>query len=185
LSTPADRPLRADARRNRARVLDVAREVFAAEGLTVPIDEIARRAGVGIGTVYRHFPTKEALFEAIVLDRIERLTELAESAPGADPGEAFFTYFRCMIEAGSVDKALFDTLATATGIDRAALVTASQRLLRTLGTLLAAAQKAGAVRHDVRIDDLKALMAGALAMERAAPGPPGRMITILCDGLRN
>ena len=92
MSTPADRPLRADARRNRARVLDVAREVFAAEGLTVPIDEIARRAGLGIGTVYRHFPTKEALFEAIVLDRIERLTALAESAPGADPGEAFFDF---------------------------------------------------------------------------------------------
>ncbi len=60
-----DKPLRADARRNRTRVLDTAEEVFATDGIAVPIDEIARRAGVGIGTVYRHFPTKEALFEAM------------------------------------------------------------------------------------------------------------------------
>ena len=65
-----DRPLRADAARNRARVLEVAYETFAAEGLSVPIDEIARRAGVGAGTVYRHFPTKEDLYRAVVEDRI-------------------------------------------------------------------------------------------------------------------
>ena len=64
------RPMRADARRNRARVLEAARAVFAEEGLAVPLDEIAARAGVGAGTVYRHFPTKEALFEAVVTDRI-------------------------------------------------------------------------------------------------------------------
>jgi AcrR family transcriptional regulator len=65
--TETDRPLRADARRNRARVLAVAQEVFETEGLAVPVEEVARRAGVGVGTVYRHFPTKEALFEAIML----------------------------------------------------------------------------------------------------------------------
>ena len=72
------RPLRADARRNRAKVLEAAEEVFASEGLAVPIDEVARRAGVGVGTVYRHFPTKEALFEAIVVARLEALVERAE-----------------------------------------------------------------------------------------------------------
>ena len=64
--------MRADAARNRARVLEVAYETFAAEGLSVPIDEIARRAGVGAGTVYRHFPTKEALFPAVIDDRVRR-----------------------------------------------------------------------------------------------------------------
>ncbi|MFC7761813.1 TetR/AcrR family transcriptional regulator [Catellatospora bangladeshensis] len=83
------KPLRADARRNRAKVLQVAYEVFAAEGLGVPIDEIARRAGVGAGTVYRHFPTKEALYRAIVVDRVEHLVatarELAATQAPARP----------------------------------------------------------------------------------------------------
>jgi AcrR family transcriptional regulator len=72
------RPLRADARRNRAKVLSAAEEVFASEGPAVPIDEVARRAGVGVGTVYRHLPTKQALFEAIVVARIEALIERGE-----------------------------------------------------------------------------------------------------------
>src|SRR5260370_4133101 len=89
LSTETPRAMRADARRNRARVLEVAQAVFATEGLAVPIDEIARRAGVGAGTVYRHFPTKEALFEAIVISRVERLTEEGGSLASAeDPGPA-------------------------------------------------------------------------------------------------
>jgi AcrR family transcriptional regulator len=176
--------MRADARRNRARLLEIAQQVFATEGLAVPIDEIARRAGVGIGTVYRHFPTKEALFEAIVLDRIQRLTDLAASTATGDPGEAFFTYFRCMIEAGSVDKALFDTLAVSAGVDRDAILGASRALLATLGDLLTRAQAAGAVRPDITPADLKAIMAGALAMERQSAGEPGRMIDIVCGGLR-
>ena len=74
---PRARVPRADAVRNLAKILQAAEEVFAAEGLAVPIDEVARRAGVGIGTVYRHFPTKEALFEAIVVARLEGLIERA------------------------------------------------------------------------------------------------------------
>ena len=74
MAQPA-KPLRADAARNRARVLEIAYETFAAEGLSVPIDEIARRAGVGAGTVYRHFPTKEALFRAVVESRMRRLID--------------------------------------------------------------------------------------------------------------
>ena len=70
-----ERPMRADAARNRARVLEVAYETFAADGLSVPIDEIARRAGVGAGTVYRHFATKEALFHAVVKDRMQHLVD--------------------------------------------------------------------------------------------------------------
>ena len=74
MAQPA-RPLRADAARNRARLLEVAYETFAAEGLSVPIDEVARRAGVGAGTVYRHFPTKEALFQAVIENRMQALVD--------------------------------------------------------------------------------------------------------------
>src|SRR5881409_3662812 len=94
MTQPA-RPLRADARRNRARVLQVAYETFAAEGLAVPIDEIARRAGVGAGTVYRHFPTKEALFEAVFADRVRHM--LADGRALLDsvgPGEALYAFLR-------------------------------------------------------------------------------------------
>ncbi len=87
------RPLRADAARNRARVLDVAYETFAAEGLSVPIDEIARRAQVGAGTVYRHFPTKENLFQAVIEDRLRRLIDDGYALLKSDgPGEAMFSF---------------------------------------------------------------------------------------------
>src|SRR5438876_7565800 len=82
------RPLRADAQRNRAKVLAAAQEAFAAEGIAVPLDEIARRAGVGAGTVYRHFPTKEALFEAVIADRLEHFAEHATSLGTAEDSGA-------------------------------------------------------------------------------------------------
>ena len=84
-----DRPLRADAARNRARVLEVAYDTFAAEGLSVPIDEIARRAGVGAGTVYRHFPTKDDLFRAVIEDRIRNIVDDGRALlTSGDPGES-------------------------------------------------------------------------------------------------
>ena len=90
-----DRPLRADAARNRARVLEVAYDTFAAEGFSVPIDEIARRAGVGAGTVYRHFPTKEDLYRAVVEDRIGNIVDEGRALPGRnDPGDGLFTFLR-------------------------------------------------------------------------------------------
>lgn len=79
---PTDRRVRADAARNRARVLEVAYQTFAADGLSVPVDEIARRAGVGAGTVYRHFPTKEALFQAVIADRMHRIIDKGHAQIG-------------------------------------------------------------------------------------------------------
>src|SRR3954467_10927193 len=108
--TQAARPLRADAARNRARVLKVAYETFAAEGLAVPIDEIARRAGVGAGTVYRHFPTKEELYRAVVEDRIRRIVEEGRALLAVqDPAEALFTFLRSMVlQWGATDRGLAD-----------------------------------------------------------------------------
>ena len=85
--------MRADAQRNRTRILDAAEVVFAAEGIEVPVDTIAEKAGVGVGTLYRHFPTKEKLCEAILLERLAGLTEDARAQAGAaDPGAAFFGF---------------------------------------------------------------------------------------------
>ena len=83
--------MRADAVKNRARILEAAEEIFATEGVSVPIDTVAERAGLGVGTLYRHFPTKEALFEAIVVDRLESLLEMARrQSVDPDPGAALF-----------------------------------------------------------------------------------------------
>ena len=107
-------PLRADARRNRERILEVAREVFASEGLSVPIDTVAARAGIGVGTVYRHFPTKEALFAAIVTDRVEALGADARAAlEDDDPGAALFGFLTTMAERSATDMALADAFAAA------------------------------------------------------------------------
>ena len=96
------RALRADAARNRGRILEVAYETFAAEGVAAPIDEIARRAGVGAGTVYRNFPTKEALFTAVFEDRIATMLERARALLATDPTDALFVFLREMIEVHGV-----------------------------------------------------------------------------------
>src|SRR5271155_5745707 len=106
------RPLRADARRNRDRVLEAARAAFGAEGSDVSLDEIARRAGVGAGTVYRHFPTKEALFEAVVLDRIRELVGEARALSDVpDPGRAFSSFVERLAREGARKRDLVEALA--------------------------------------------------------------------------
>src|ERR1700722_20337839 len=111
------RPMRSDAVKNRQRILEAAEEIFATEGLSVPIDTVAECAGVGVGTLYRHFPTKEALFEAIVTARLEQLLQVAkEHAVAADPGEALFCFLREFAQQASAKHDLFDALSSA-GID--------------------------------------------------------------------
>ena len=140
-----DRPLRADAARNRARVLEVAYETFAAEGLSVPIDEIARRAGVGAGTVYRHFPTKEDLFRAVLDERIRRVVDEGNAlAAGRGPGEALFVFLRSVVlQFGATDRGLADALA-GSGIDvETVMPETEERFLGLLGEPAEAAQRSG------------------------------------------
>lgn len=181
-----ERPLRADARRNRERVLAAAEEAFALEGPGVPLDEIARRAGVGAGTVHRHFPTKEALLEAVLLGRVEgMLAEAGEALAEADPGPAFFAYFRTMVDYAQDKMDLADALSRQ-GIDvRAATREAGTALKEALGELLRRAQEAGAVRTDVTVEDLHALVVGAVTAAKAVPPEDAPRVTaIVCDGLR-
>jgi AcrR family transcriptional regulator len=180
--------MRADAVRNRQRVLDAAQTAFAEEGLAVPIDEIARRAGVGAGTVYRHFPTKEALYEAILLNHVERLTADAVSrSRSPDPGQAFFDFLAAMVERGSGNRALAEALAGA-GVDvHARLSSATRTLYKRLDDLLVAAQRDGAVNTDVSATDLRTLLhAIHLAVERQDGGPEhaARLLTLLRNGLQ-
>jgi AcrR family transcriptional regulator len=162
----AEKPLRADAARNRARVLRVAYETFAAEGLAVPIDEIARRAGVGAGTVYRHFPTKDLLFQAIITDRITQLAAGARDLVAADPGEALYTFLADMVQEAATDQGLVDALA-GIGVDLGTAVPDGEReFMEVLAETLTRGQKAGTVRSDVDAKDIKTLLVGLQAMQR-------------------
>lgn len=181
--------MRSDARRNRARVLEAAQEAFASEGLGVPLDEIARRAGVGSGTIYRHFTSKEALFETIVLGRLEQLADQAEKlADSDDPSAAFFEFLSLTIEEGSVRRDMVDALAGEEIDASAAVPRARRRLRRGIGKLLFNTQQAGAVRDDISVADLMALITGLiLARNRNDGGAavPQRVLSVVCDGLRH
>jgi AcrR family transcriptional regulator len=180
------RPLRADAARNRARVLEVAYETFAAEGLSVPIDEIARRAEVGAGTVYRHFPTKEALFAAVIEDRMQHLVDDGHALLKSDgPSEALFAYLRSIVlQWGATDRGLVDALA-GVGIDIPSVAPdAEDAFLAVLGDLLRAAQEAGTARPDIGVREVKSILVGCQAMEAYNSALADRVTDVVVDGLR-
>lgn len=180
------RPVRADAARNRARVLDVAYQTFAAEGLSVPIDEIARRAGVGAGTVYRHFPTKDALFQAVIADRMHHLIDEGRALlKSEDPGQALFTFLKSMVlQWGAADRGLVEALA-GIGIDvNRAVPQAEEEFLGMLAELLHAAQQAGTARPDVGVPEVKTLLVGCQAMQGYNADLAERVTDVALDGLR-
>ncbi|MER6277932.1 TetR/AcrR family transcriptional regulator [Streptomyces sp. NPDC059688] len=182
------RPMRADAARNRARVLDVATEVFTTRGVGVPTEEIARAAGVGVGTLFRHFPTKEALLEAVMVRRLETMAARTEQlTTGSAPAEAFFDCFRLLVEQ-SVGKSDFVEALAAAGVDvRSALRESSTAIRDQLGDLLTGAQRAGAVRPELGLPELLALLAGiGRAVEQLGADPAGRerIFEVVFAGLR-
>lgn len=184
----SSRPLRADARRNRDRVLEAARAAFAAEGSDASLDEIARIAGVGPGTVYRHFATKEALFEAVVLDRIGDLDQEArELTDDTDPGRAFSTFTERLAREGAIKRDLVEALSTAGGRMRLAEAPVLQELVGALAALLRRAQQAGAVRDDLGVDDVMAILTGAayaISYARADEDQIRRLLAVMGDGMQ-
>ena len=182
----ATRPLRADAQRNRTRILEAAEVVFAAEGIEAPVDTIAAKAGVGVGTLYRHFPTKEKLCEAILLDRLSELTLDARAlAQAEDPAAAFFGFLAHIVEEGAAKRDLLVAVMGA-GLEFDVAAAEVKDGLRTaVGVLLERAQSVGAVRPDVTADMVVALV-GATCQASAQSGaaPACDMLAIVCDGLR-
>jgi AcrR family transcriptional regulator len=178
-----ERPPRADARRNREKVLRAAQDAFAASGYGVPLDEIAARAGVGPGTVYRHFPSKEELFEAVVTARVRDLIDDARARSGdADPGEAFFGFLGRFRQEAAAKRDLPEAIAITGSLQ--------EELHAALGELLRRAQQAGAVRPEITTADLIVLLKGLLrSINDAPPGPASRaladrLLTVVADGLR-
>jgi AcrR family transcriptional regulator len=187
---PAGRPQRADARRNQAKVLQAARDEFAACGPSAQMPDIARRAGVGVGTVYRHFPTKDALAEALARDHFARLADDAEAAVAreGDAWEILVTLLHACAARCAEDRGL----AAAVGSSPDALAVAAQeqtRLHEATSTLTDRARARGQMREDATIDDVSMIMcsvAHVAEMERA--GHPGfswrRHLEVSLDGMR-
>src|SRR3954470_15931487 len=186
--TEAGPRLRRDAERNRERILAAAADAFAAGGLAVTMDEIARQAGVGVGTVYRRFPDKELLIEALFEQRIDELVALAEVArDDADPFAGLVRFFETSLAVQAADRGLKDVvLGTARGAGRAAR--ARDRIGPIVDELLARALRAGDVRRDVTASDLALIqfMLGAVIdfTHDVAPETWRRMLAIVLDGLR-
>jgi AcrR family transcriptional regulator len=181
VSTP--KPLRADARRNRERIVEAARAAFAEHGLDAQMDDIARRADVGVGTLYRHFPTKDALVRAIVQARMEAMADegrrLAEE--GGDAWEAFAAFIR---HCGLFDHALTPVVSTQppeTFRDAAQ----ESGLIEVGRLLLGRAQEAGAVRPDTRVEDIPLTMCGLGAVLRNWDEDAGRRyLELVLGGFR-
>ena len=169
--------LRADARRNLELVLDAAEQAFAASGPDASIDEIARLAGVGHGTVFRRFPTKDDLMYAVIERHVAQLCAIAEEALAADdPGEAFFDFARRAAELGMTTPGLHRCVVHCGEKPGAAE-------LEKLGVkLVSRAQRAGAVRRDVEPADVQLLVRSALTS--APPGQWRRYLEVVLDGLR-
>jgi AcrR family transcriptional regulator len=184
------RPLRADAARNRARVLDAARTAFAEAGLDVGVEEIARRAGVGKGTLYRRFPTKEALVRAIfedILEEIEHIVAIAEAEP--DPWTAFTMYMSATARLQASNQGFYDVVAQRLG---AAALTDEQRrqVMDATARMLERAQQANVVRADLVPEDVQLMLRMVGATTRPAmDGSPmddhwPRYLGLLLDALR-
>jgi AcrR family transcriptional regulator len=183
------RTQRADARRNREAVVEAARKLMATDGLDTQMDDIAREAGVGVGTVYRHFPNKEDLIYALAEHRFERLAEFAHEALAEDdPGPAFERYLYRGAELQVTDRSLSEIMR-----DRPdAMQAGAQRvgLLELVRELMTRAQKAGAVRADAVAEDIPMLMCG---LGTSTPGNDGpfvtqsswkRFLAVVVDGLK-
>jgi len=181
------RALRVDARTNRIKVLDAAEEVFGQGGESASTEEVARRAGVGIATVFRHFPTKAELLEAVLARRFERLRERADGLAGAaDPGQAFFDFFTHMVADAAGKIAIAEALAEAGGDAEGAATQASARLQDAVRVLLRRAQEAGAVRGDVGLGEIYSLLIGssrAAAFGQFGPDVNARALAVIFDGL--
>lgn len=183
------RGLRADARRNREAVLRTAQRLFAREGLGVSLDEIARQAGVGPGTVHRHFPTKEALYLAVSVDQLEGLVAEAAALVATDDPAAVLTLLSRMMANGAENATIKSALTAAEFDLRTAAPEVAADLTGHVAELLDRARAAGVVRDDVTVDEVMALVAGAFAAIRHAdahtsPTRSAHLATIILDGLR-
>jgi AcrR family transcriptional regulator len=191
MSTPDDsaqslltRPKRADARRNYEKVLAAARAAFAEGGESTALEEIARRAGVGIGTLYRHFPNRQALLEALYVGEVEDICRTAAQLDRDDPWEALNAWFQRFIGYIATKQALAAELLKYGDRDAEVFRTSRAALFSAGEPLLARAQEAGVVRPDVDISEVIQMVIGIAKIPTGDPGQTQHILRIALDGLR-
>jgi AcrR family transcriptional regulator len=183
--TLLDRPKRADARRNYEKVLAAAREAFAEGGESTSLEGIARRAGVGIGTLYRHFPNRQALLEALYVGEVEEVCRSAEQFADAEPWAALEGWFERLIAYIGTKQALAHELLNYLDKDAALFQVCRTSMWDAGEPLLTRAQEAGVVRPDVSIAEVIQMVVGIAKIPTSDPKQTEHMVRIALDGLRS
>lgn len=182
-----DPPARTNARINRARLIEVAREVFVEHGVQASLRDVARRAGVGIGTLYRHFPDRDALLHAVVGDGLAGVRASAEELMTAEPpGEAVITWLERLVVAITAYRGLPASVLAAVHDSRSPLHAACRDMTAAADALMVRAQQAGVLRTELTITDLYALAAGVALASEQVPDQPDlarRLLGLCADGL--
>lgn len=183
----AAKAMRADARRNREKILVAALELFTERGTDVSLDAVARAAGVGVGTLYRHFPTREALVEAVYLHELDRLHEsAAELLAEHPPGEALSRWMDQLVDYGATKRGMSSALQSVIAAGGNPYSESRVKIAAALATLVDAARDAGVIRSDVDAEDVQRAIGGIWAM----PFEPGweerarTLVGLVMDGLR-
>ncbi|MEV4569438.1 helix-turn-helix domain-containing protein [Nonomuraea sp. NPDC049419] len=174
------RPQRADARRNFDALIEAARQAFADDGADASLEGIARKAGVNIATLYRNFPTRGHLFEAVYLDEVEALAKMADELQGRDPWDALETWLTRFVSYATTKKAVYDAIA-----HNAEMFTTCRDVIHAAGRpLLERAQAAGVARSDVSFDDVLFLVNGVSGTNFVVEAQRERVLTMALDGIR-
>lgn len=183
----AQRKPRADSIRNRERLLDAAAEIFSAGGSQASLESVARHAGVGIGTLYRHFPTREALFEAVYRHEVDHLSALADRlAREGDPVEALRTWLHANVRLVAAKKGMVEALQLVAHGSSDLKAYSFAQMTRAMGLLLQRGVVADQIRSDVGPEDLLRTLAGIFYSQGAADWQPTvlRLVDVFVDGMR-
>ncbi len=180
LQVDVRRPTRADARRNFDALLGAARDAFAGKGADASLEDIARQAGVGIGTLYRNFPTRQDLFNAVYFGEIEELCQAAEDVADLPPWEALTTWLRRFVQYAATKRAIWESLNR----DSDRFKTAREAMYAAGTPLFERAQEAGEARKDVSFDDLLRMVSGLTAAGFVDDDQRARVLDIALDGVR-
>ncbi|MFD4947119.1 TetR/AcrR family transcriptional regulator [Streptomyces sp. NPDC058239] len=176
----ARRPRRADARRNYDALLLAAREAFAGNGADASLEDIARRAGVGIGTLYRNFPSRTELFEAVYADEVDALCRVADEVADEPPWQALTTWLRRFVDYMATKRAIREAMDAESDV----FVSCRASMYEAGGPLLSRAQAAGEARTDMSFDDLIRMVAGITGAAYPEPEQRDRVLEIALDGVR-
>jgi AcrR family transcriptional regulator len=182
--TQRTRPMRADARRNYEKVIAAARDAFAVGGSATSLEEIARRAGVGIGTLYRHFPNRQALLEAVYAEEVESLCRSAGDVADLEPWDALVAWLRRFVGYMATKQALAAELLDYMDRDSPLFSTCRTAMYTAGEPLLTRAQEAGVARADAHLPDVIQMVAGISKIQTGDPQQVGRILEIALDGLR-